>query len=89
MYIINIKKTKIEDIIDNKYKYIRCFLKLRENNMILCGTEKGLFALYDMNTKKYSIFQSDHRASINDLIRIDDNTFMSCSDDKTIKLWKY
>ena len=27
--------------------------------------------------------------SVNDLVKIDEETFASCSKDKTIKIWKY
>ena len=36
----------------------------------------------------YDLLLIDDRA-IYDLLLIDDNTFLSCSRDKTIKVWKY
>ena len=42
-----------------------------------------------MNTKQYKITNDNHHRTITDLLLIDDNTFLSCSDDKTIKVWKY
>ena len=57
--------------------------------MILCGCEKGQFCFYDMNTKEYKITKNNHNDDISDLLLIDDNTFLSCSRDNTIKVWKY
>ena len=43
----------------------------------------------DMNTEQYKITKNNHNDAIHDLLLIDDNTFLSCSVDKTIKVWKY
>ena len=37
---------------------------------------------YNLNTKHYTITKSNHNNSISDL-------FLSCSYEKTIKVWKY
>ena len=42
-----------------------------------------------MNTEEYKISNEHHDDGINDLLMIDDNTFLFFSDDKTIKVWKY
>ena len=44
---------------------------------------------YDMKTEEYRITENNHNNSITDLVLIDDNTFLSCSFDKTIKIWRY
>ena len=88
--IVNIDKCVIEKTIkDKSLGYVRCFLKLRDNKTILCGCYNGIFCFYDMNTKQYKITKNNHNDAITDLLLIDDNTFLSCSDDKTIKVWKY
>ena len=33
--------------------------------------------------------EKNHENTINDLLMIDDNTFISCSSDNTIRVWKY
>ena len=68
---------------------INIYIKLRDNNTILCGCNKGIFCFYDMNTKQYKITKNNHNDDITDLLLIDDNTFLSCSRDNTIKVWKY
>ena len=69
--------------------HIYCFLKFRDNKTILCGCNNGIFCFYDMNTEQYKITKKNHHRGINDILLIDDNTFLSCSADKTIKVWKY
>ena len=88
---MNIDKCIIEKIIgDESIKYVRCFLKLRDNKTILCGCEfDGIFCYYDMKTEQYKITKNNHDNAITDLLLIDDNTFLSCSKDNTIKLWRY
>ena len=89
-YIVNIDKCVIEKKIeDESFGFVNCFLKLRDNYTILCGCSDGIFCLYDMNTEEYKITKNNHNSAIYDILMIDDNTFLSCSQDKTIKLWKY
>ena len=38
---------------------------------------------------EYKTIKDNHNDAKNDLLMIDDNTFLSCSSDKTIKVWKY
>ena len=85
--IVNIDKFEIENTIKGS---ATCFLKLRDNKTILCGCEfDGIFCFYDMNTKQYKITKNNHHRAITDLLLIDDNTFLSCSWDSTIKVWRY
>ena len=88
--IVNIDKCIIEKIIEDKsLGDVCCFMKLRDNKTILCGCYKGIFCFYDMNTEQYKITKNNHNYYIVDLLFKDDNTFLSCSWDKTIKVWKY
>ena len=89
-YIVNIDKCVVENIIkDETLGYVRCFLKLRDNKTILCGCDKGIFCFYNIKTEEYRITENNHKEYINDLLLIDEHTFLSCSEDKTIKVWKY
>ena len=88
--IVNITKCSIENSITDKgFGSVLCFLKLRDNNTIICGCDNRIFCFYDMKDKKYSINNNNHDSSIEDLLSINDNTFISCSYDKIIKVWKY
>ena len=42
-----------------------------------------------MNTEQYTITNDNHDDNINDLLMLDNNTFLSCSNDNTIQVWKY
>ena len=87
--IVNIDKCVIEKTIkDESLGAVKCFLKLRDNKTILCGCSYG-FCFYDMKTEQYKITKKNHNYSIEDLLLIDDCTFLSYSWDSTIKLWKY
>ena len=88
--ILNIDKCIIEKtLIDKSLCAVYCFLKLRDNKTVLCGCYYGKFCFYDMNTEHYTITKNNHKNSISDLLWIDDNTFLSCSWDNNIKVWKY
>ena len=88
--IVNIDKCVIEKkIFDKSFEYVNCFLKLRDNKTILCGCSKGLFCFYDMHTKQYKTIKKNHDKDISDLLMLNDTTFLSCSWDKTINVWKY
>ena len=91
--IVNIDKCVIEKRIkDKSLGYVACFLKLRDNKTILCGCYNLIFCFfcfYDMNTEQYKITYDNHHRGITDLLLIDDNTFLSCSFDGNIKVWRY
>ena len=90
IYIVNIENSLIEkNIKGSKLGFVLSFIKLREHNTILCGCEDGKLVLYNYNTNKGRIIQSPHNLFINDLLNIDDHTFISCSTDATIKIWNY
>ena len=41
-----------------------------------------------MERDEYRITKNNHTNIIYDLLLIDDNTFLSCSTDETIKVWR-
>ena len=88
--IINIDKRRIEKDIDNEeIGKVCCFLKLRDKNTIICGCEKGKFCYYDMKAKNYIIKPTSHDSTISDILELDNDTFITCSLDSTIKIWNY
>ena len=87
---MNISKCAVEKKIEDRaLGNVFCFLKLRDNRSILCGCDKGTFCFYDMKTVQYTLTGNNHNSNITDLLIIDNNTFLSSSDDITIKEWKY
>ena len=87
--ILNIDKCVIEKTIkDESIRNVGCFLKMKDNKTILCGCDNEIFCFYDMKKDEYIITKNSHNDYINDLLLIDEHTFLSCSKDKTIKLWK-
>ena len=89
-YIVNIDKCVVEKKIkDESLGFVLCFLKLRDNNTILCGCESGQLCYYDLITGKYSISKNNHQKLIADLLLVNNKSFLSCSFDSEIKLWNY
>lgn len=76
------------EINDKNVYFVYCFMKLKEN-FILCGCGSGKMIIFNDKTKKYSIETTKHTDGISDLLKVDENTFVSCSLDTTIKIWKY
>ena len=87
--IVNIDKCVIEKRISDKaLGSVYSFLKLRDNT-ILCGCEDGIFCFYDMKRDEYRITRNNSKYTTHEVLLIDDSTFLSCSSDNTIKVWKY
>ena len=89
-YILNINKCIIEKKIKNEvyaHASTNC-IKLKDN-IILCGYRKQWWhgiLLYDINTEETKYMDVGVE---DELLRIDDNTFLACSGDNTINVWKY
>ena len=64
-------------------------MKMRDNKTFLCGCCGGKFCLFNKNVNQYIVSKNKHRNDITDLLSINDDTFMSCSLDYSIKMWKY
>ena len=88
--IVNIDKCEIEKTIkDDSFENFTSLLKLRDNKAILCGGKAGNFLFFDMKKDEYKITKKNHNDCVYDLLLIDDNTFVSCSGDSIIKVWKF
>ena len=87
--IINISKCIIEDKIEVFSGYVLCFIKHNDNRRIICGCDEGKICVYNMNTKESYIIQTEHSDTIFDIQRLNENTLISCSWDKTIRIWNY
>lgn len=88
--IVNFCNNSIEKTIkDVQLGIVRCFMKMRDNKTILCGCCGGKFCLFNKNTKQYIVSKNKHLNDITDLLSINSDTFMSCSLDYSIKVWKY
>ena len=86
--IVNLESGKKEsEIVDESLDYVHAFLMLRDNKTILCACRYGKFLLYDIETKKYIVEEKHKDEFVNDLLKIDDETFITNHDD--VKIWKY
>lgn len=83
---VNIEKCKLEKTVDiNTHPF--CFVKLRNNKIIVCGCSDGYCCVYNTETKKYTLINSNHLCTLNALVNIDEHTFASCSQE--IRIWNY
>ena len=58
-----------------------------KDKTILCGCDDEGFCFYDKSTGKYNTPRQFHEREVYDFLEIDENKCLSCSWDKTIKLW--
>ena len=77
------KKIKSQEV-----AYLTSMIELRDENL-LCGSEEGELCVYDIHLKTIKIKEMAHTKSIPSLLVINNNKFISCSDDCTIKIWDY
>ena len=59
---------------------------------IFASLESGSISIIKLNTlNSYQLIQSvkEHQESVNKIIQIKDGRFISCSNDKTIKIWEF
>lgn len=68
--------------------YLISLMELRDGK-ILCGSEEGSFCVCDIESKDIYIKFMAHHKCIFSLLYLNDNQFISCSDDCTIKVWDY
>lgn len=87
--IINISNFELEQRINlGEEGEIWSLIEFNDNSVI-CGTDKG--NLIDLNVdegKIASVKEKAHNDYITCLLLLDDNTLISCSEDKLIKIWK-
>ena len=69
------------------------FIKLRDSQFILGGTDEGNFALYNVNTKEMRTITVSADGccaiAICDLVNLDDNTIVMGNGEGNIRIWKY
>lgn len=97
MSIINIDKFEVEERIEDIKKSkeddigrgIYCFMKLRDGNTLLCGTESGDYIYYNLSSKKMINFSTTHENGITDILKIDEHSYYTTSNDLKVRIWKY
>lgn len=87
--IVNVKEGKIEKTIENRrFGDVYSVMKLRGENCFVLGGDAGQLIVYDQVSQQYKMVQIT-AASITDIKRIDDETFVTCSKPGYVKVWKY
>ena len=88
--IVNINRGTIERVFqENELDQVRCFIMMRDNKTIACGCGQGKICFYNMENHSHLIFKTEHSGGISDLLKIDDNLFLTASFDNSIKIWNY
>ena len=98
--VVNIETKQIEVEISEKNSIREekkfCLMKLRDNNTLLCGFgcdssfDRAAFIFCDVKGRTTKKIDSNiHNQGVLDLVAIDEETFVSCSNEDEIKVWKY
>lgn len=88
-YLVNITKGNVELTIEEEdLWHIYSMMYLKKDNLVIIGTNDGDFCVFDIETCDYKIIKGTHTSSINDMVLLDDGTFVSCSNDGLINLNK-
>ena len=72
----------------NEIGYSLCLLEF-EKNMLLSGTNKNVINLYNLINLKLLFSFKSHESLVNNLVKINNKYFASCSNDKKIIIWDY
>ena len=72
---------------DSSLGFVLSFLKLFDNDTILCGCEGGKLLRFNLKTNAHSFVERTHVCFINDILSINDMKILTCSTDETIKEW--
>ena len=90
--VINVTKGIIESTIEYNVndRFNGCYsLSKLDLGNVLCGCDNGRYVLYNIITNTYEIISMPTRSKINDIIVIDDFTFISSSKEPNLCIWKY
>lgn len=84
---VNVAKGKIEERkkCDNSFY---CYLRCKNTLNLICTSDYEIY-LYQMKLKKVTLLMKAHIDKITGLLRINSECFISCSQDGTIKVWKF
>lgn len=88
--ILNSTDFKIESTIKNSDYHIFSILEIKPNVLASCGFG-GDIKIWDISQKEASLIKTiegaHHEGNIKSLISVNENTFLSSSDDNTLKVW--
>ena len=86
--VLNKSMHEIDILIDDKLSCVYSIIQLKNGNV--CISYKTLIRVLEINNKNYKIIQDindAHKSSIYSLFETSTNELISCSYDKTVKIW--
>lgn len=74
---------------DTKHKgrINKILIEEQQKRLILVGDDSKI-EIYDLDSKKLLRANTAHKMAINDIVRLQSGEYVTCSNDKTIKVWK-
>ena len=78
----------IKSLINVEFGQLFSLIELSKDILLFVG-ENLKFILYNRETETIESIQSTHTEPIRGLMNSKDNSFLSCSTDKTIRVWEY
>ena len=87
--VVDVEKRTKESAIDIEVGWISCFMLLRDNNTVLCGCDKGMAVVYEVDTRKTRLVQWKDKGetTVSNVIKIDESRFITCEYEAIV--WNY
>lgn len=87
LYVISIETYEIIEVKNNLFGSINC-LNVSSNGIVLVGNDAGDIISYNSFSNQLISKQKFHNDLVSNIVQIDDNKYISCSDDKNIKVYE-
>ena len=70
---------------------VKSIIKLRDNKSILCAEQRklGYFLLYNTESDSFIRIKTTHTFWVEQLLKLNENTFVSSGTDEFLRIWKY
>ena len=70
---------------------VKSIIKLRDNKSILCAEQckLGYFLLYNTESDSFIRIKTTHTFWVEQLLKLNENTFVSSGTDEFLRIWKY
>ena len=87
--ILNLEKYEIEKVIENGELGKVYALMIVRPDIIICGSSNGTLGIFNKENEIIHFKKKSHQDIIKCILYLNEHQFLTCSKDKTIKLWDY